>query len=582
MQASMLNFRVMKMKNLYIACIAAILSISFTACSKSEDGPLERITDDYAFDPSDKNGRYAEMYLNDIYSVLPDGFNRIDGNFLDAATDDAISSQAGTGIDIFTKGFLTASNNPDDAWSKNYEGIRKVNLFLNKIDIVPVSDAIKNTWKAEARFLRAMFYFELLKRYGGIPLIADEVLNPDSRSNFSRGSFEECVNYIVAECDAIKDAVQKDPVPSTDYGRISNGSVLALKSRTLLYAASPLYNGGNIGGSAAQQQLQGYASFDKERWNRAAIAANELIAGSAGKFALLSAANFKANQVFLSRRNSEVILAHLGADNKDLETNNGPVGYSNPNLANGRTNPTQNLVDAFPAVNGRPISEAASLYNEQDPYSNRDPRLAQTVLFNGAEWLKRPIETFEGGKDKPNNTTRQTTTGYYLRKFLGNFETASQYGNSPHNYPIFRYADILLSYAEARNEYLDAPDASVYQVLYDLRLRAGIAKGSQSGYSFGLKNVLTKEEMRQAIRNERRIELAFEEHRFWDLRRWKLAKDALNQPLTGIKITKGASALSFEKVKVADIAFADPKMYFYPIPDSEILKNSNLVQNSGW
>lgn len=573
----------MKMKNLYIAYIAVTLAIGFTGCSKPEDGPLERITEDYVFDPSDKNGKYAEMYLNDIYSVLPDGFNRIDGNFLDAATDDAIPSQAGTEIDAIIKGSLSVSNNPDDAWSKNYESIRKANLFLNKIDIVPVSDAIKNTWKAEARFLRAMFYFELLKRYGGIPLIADEVLSPDNPKNFSRSSFEECVNYIVAECDAIRDAVQKDPLPSTDYGRISNGAVLALKSRTLLYAASPLYNGGNTGSSPAQQLLQGYASFDKERWNRAAVAANDLISGAAGKFSLLSAANFKANQVFLNRRNSEVILAHLGADNKDLETDNGPVGYSNPNLASGRTNPTQNLVDAFPGANGRPISESASLYNEQDPYSNRDPRLAQTVLFNGAEWLKLPIETFEGGKDKPNNTTRQTNTGYYLRKFLGNFEASSQYGNSPHNYPIFRYADMLLSYAEAKNEYLDAPDASIYQVLYDLRLRAGIARGSQAGYSHGLKNIMTKEEMRQVIRNERRLELAFEEHRFWDLRRWKLADEVLNQPLAGMKITKAAGgSLSFEKVQVADIAFVDPKMYFYPIPDSEILKNSNLVQNSGW
>lgn len=579
----MLNFSVMKMKKLYIAYIAATLAIGFTSCSKPEDGPLERITEEYAFDPKDPSGAYSEQFLHDIYSIMPDGFNRIDGNFLDAATDDAVPMQAGTQIDVLSKGFLSASTNPDDAWSKNYEGIRKANLYLQKIDIVPIDASLKATRKAEARFLRALFYFELVKRYGGVPLLGDEVFNAETRKNFSRNSFEESINYIVSECEAVKDEVMSDPLSSAEYGRISKGVVLALKARTLLYAASPLYNGENIGNTAAEKLVQGYAAFDKERWNLAAIAANDFIVYASGKFGLLSATNYARNDAFLIRRNTEVILAHLNSNNDDLEVNNGPVGYAFPNLANGRTNPTQELVNAFPGLNGRPITDAASLYSPLNPYNNRDPRLKKTVMVNGEAWLNRPVETFEGGLDKPNNTTRQTRTGYYMRKFLGNFETLDRYGNTPHNYPVFRYADILLGYAEAKNEYLSAPDASVYKVLHDLRLRAGIAKGSVSGYSHGLKNVMTKAEMQTAIRNERRLELAFEEHRFWDLRRWKIAETVLNKPLSGMKITKNASGVfDYQEVQVTTIGFSNPGMYFYPIPQSEILKNTNLIQNTGW
>jgi len=573
----MLNFNMMK--RLYIA---AILAIALTGCSKSEDGPLERITEEYAFDSKDPNGVNANRFLNDIYSILPDGFNRIDNNFLDAATDDAVPSQAGTQIERFTAGFLSTSNNPDDAWGKNYEGIRKVNLYLQKIDIVPIDNDLKITRKAEARFLRAMFYFELVKRYGGVPLIGDEVLSAEDPKNFSRNSFEECINYIVSECDDanVVDKVLPDPV--SEYGRVSKAVVLALKARTLLYAASPLCNGGNIGKTAAQKLVNGYASYDKERWNKAAQAALA-VKNSTTAFGLLSAADYANNVAFIQRKNKEVIFAYLTNNSKDLETNNGPVGYPYPNLANGRTNPTQELVNAFPGLNGRPITDAASSYSASNPYNNRDPRLRKTVLVNGEQWLKRPIETFEGGQDKPNNTTRQTRTGYYLRKFLGSFAAADSYSNTPHNYPIFRYADILLSYAEAQNEYLDAPDQTVKQVLYDLRLRAGIAKGSITGYSYGLKDNMTKEEMREAIRNERRLELAFEEHRFWDLRRWKIAENVLNQSLQGMKITKNSSGgFNYEEIDIAKVGFQSPKMYFYPIPNTEILKNTNLIQNTGW
>lgn len=563
------------MKKLFIA---AITILSIAGCSKIEDGPLERITENYVFDPKDKNGFYAEQFLNNVYSILPNGYNRIGGDLLDAATDDAIPSQDGGTIERFTKSSLTALSNPDDAWAKNYEGIRKVNIFLKNIDIVPAPEKIA-FWKPEARFLRAMFYFELVKRYGGVPLLGDEVPDAEKPENYKRSSFEACINYIVSECDAIKGSVKTDPLIAGDYGRVSNGVVLALKARTLLYAASPLFNGGNIGGSADQKLYQGYASYDAERWNKAAQAANDLIL--TGKFKVTGVA---FNNVFIVRKNDDVIFGYLRNNGTDLETNNGPVGYALAS-ANGRTSPTQDLVNAFPALNGRDITDPASGYVQTNPYANRDPRLASTVLYNGVAWLSRPLQTYEGGLDKPNRNSTQTKTGYYLRKFLGNFATATLYNAQPHNFPIFRYAEVLLNYAEAQNEYLAAPDASIYKALQDIRARANITAGTVPGYLYGLKSSgMTKAEMRTAIQNERRIEMAFEEQRFWDLRRWKTAETVLNKNLKGMVITRDATsgALTYQEATAGNISFANPKMYFYPIPYNEISKNTNLIQNTGW
>jgi hypothetical protein len=403
--------------------LAAAVLLIYTGCSKFNDaGPLENLTESNVFDPTDQNGFYAEQYLNDIYAGLPNGFNRIDGNLIDAATDDAVPSQEGSDIDQITKGFISISSNPDDAWAKNYAGIRKVNLFLNKIDVVPVPVKIA-FWKPEARFLRAMFYFELVKRYGGVPLVGDRILNADNPENFKRNTFEECINYIVSECDAIRPLVKTEPVAASDYGRPTTSVVLALKARTLLYAASPLYNGGNIGATAEQKLLQGYASFDAERWNKAAQAANEII--TLGKFSLEAV----YNNVFTTRKNNEVMLSYLRGVTSDLEQNNGPVGYGSPANGRGRTSPTQNLVDAFPTNTGKDITDATSGYNAATPYLNRDARMQSTVLFNTARWLSRPLETFEGGLDKPNVNTTQTKTSYYLRKYLGDFTNVTQYSN---------------------------------------------------------------------------------------------------------------------------------------------------------
>jgi hypothetical protein len=543
-----------------IYLLAAGLAISFLSCKKYEEYPVERITGDFVFDPYDKQGIYANRFVNDLYSYLPRGYNRIDNSVLDAATDDAISSEYGNEIEVLSHSQLNAVNNPDGRWADAYRAIRKANQFLANIDIVPRDSVTKANWKAEVRFIRAMNYFELLKRYGGVPLLQDRYYTLEEKIDVARSSFDEVAQYIANECDSIIPSLRNDPVTGNEVGRITRGATMALKSRTLLYAASPLNNPTN----------------DPDKWVKAAAAAKALM--NTGKFSL--SPNFI--NTFVVRTNPEIILAFQTPVNSNLERQNAPIGYTSPNVSQGYVSPTQDLVNSFPMANGRPITQANSGFNPANPYNSRDPRLAATVFLNGTQWLNRPVETFQGGLDNPPSSVRvarQTRTGYYMRKFLGNFANNAEYSNQSHNFPIFRYAEILLNYAEARNEVNDMAEA--YIQLRTLRQRAGIAAGTDQLY--GLKPAMTQAEMREAIRLERRIELAFEEHRYWDLRRWKIAEQVLNKDLTGVVIQKNPdNSLSYNYGKADYITFLQ-KQYLYPIPNNEVTgSNGRIAQNPGW
>jgi hypothetical protein len=431
--------------------------------------------------------------------------------------------------------------------------------------------SMKYVWKSEARFLRAMFYFELIKRYGGVPLMGNHVYTITDNISLPRNSFDECVKYIVSECDAIKDSLLVYPIsdPNADSHRPTKGSAMALKARVLLYAASPLFNGGNID---ANNNLTGYTSFDATRWTAAATAAKDVI--DLGTYSLLP--NYK--DVFTTQYNPEILFFRQVGNNNDVETNNGPVGFTGA-AGKGRTSPTQELVNAFPMANGLPIGDPASGYDENNPYNNRDPRLTYTVIYNGAQWLNSQVQTFEGGQSKPNGSLQQTKTGYYMRKFMGDFENTNAYSSHSTDWLILRYADVVLGYAEALNESA-GPNTNVYNALISIRKRAGIEVGTDGRY--GLKAGMTKEEMRTAIRNERRIELAFEESRYWDIRRWKIAETIMNQPRTGISIVRTNNTLSYNPIDVLTTRFDAPKMYLYPVPYNEVQKNPNMKQNPGW
>lgn len=546
--------------NIKTYMLAAATILFLFSCQKYETYPVERITDNIVYDSLDKNATYAEWVVNGIYAFLPTGYNRIDNVVLDAATDDAIASDFGSDIEVLGKSRLTAANNPDDKWAPAYEAIRRANLFLANIHVVPRDETTKTYWKAEVRFIRAMNYFELLRRYGGVPLLGDKTYSLEESIRVSRSTFDEVVTYIVQECDAIYPSLRPDPIDNTNLGRITQAAALALKSRTLLLAASPLHNPAN----------------DPARWLAAATAAHDVI--ELQKYSL--AGNFR--EVFTNRKSPEVILAYQAAQHSNLERQNAPVGYVEPNVSQGYVSPTQDLVDAFPMLNGLPVTDAASGYDEDNPYAGRDPRLAATVFYNGMMWLHRPVETFEGGLDNPSasvRVARRTRTGYYMRKFLGDFGNATDYSNQNHNFPIFRYAEILLNYAEAANETND--QAVAYEQLKALRKRAGLEAGADDLY--GLKDNMDKTAMREAIRLERRLELAFEEHRYWDLRRWKTAEQTLNKQVTGVKIvrnTDGSFTYSYQPV---DYVSFTAKQYFYPVPYREVAASGGAItQNKDW
>jgi hypothetical protein len=387
-----------------------------------------------------------------------------------------------------------------------------------------------------------------------------------------RNTFAECVAYITSECDAIAPLLRTEAFINQSantglLGHATTGCALALKARTLLYAASPLNNPTN----------------DVTKWQAAADAAKAVI--TLGSFSL--DASFVT--AFTNRADKEVILAFQQAKNATLETAQSPVGYTTDiYTSNGLTSPTQELVDAFPTIKGLPITADIKSganttgYDAANPYANRDPRLGYTVFYNGQQWLGRAVQTFEGGLDKPGGTLVQTKTGYYLRKFLPDLSTASAYATTDHNFIIFRYAGVLLDYAEALNEAGGAGNTALaYTQLEAIRKRAGITAGTGSLY--GLTAGMSQSQMRDAIHLERRIELAFEEQRFWDERRWLTAQTDFNKPLHGVTITQtNPGVFTYTPKTVGSISFIAPKMYLYPIPYSELQADKALTQNPGW
>lgn len=564
-------------RNLIVSMLAVMCLLS---CKKYEQTPLQNITASNVYDPLDKNGDFIKQVLTDIYSYLPDGFNRINGDILDDASGDAIPSRTTNTIEYFTNGRLNSTNNPDNSWSNSYKAIRAVNSFLANVDVVPIDSVTKRNYKAEARFIRAMSYFEMVKRYGGVPLIGDKVLTSSDNLQIPRNTYADCVAYITSECDAIKGLL---PVTATDFGRITRGAAYALKARMLLYAASPLYNGGGTSSDPIKNALTGYPTYDAARWATALTAYQDMITLNA--YTLVT----PFTNVFTVRSNTEVILAKERPKTYDVETNNAPIGYASPGLSYGYTSPTQELVDAFPMANGLSIADASSGYDANAPYVGRDARLGFTVFYNGTTaapdlWLSRQVETFEGGKDKPGGIAVQTRTGYYMKKFMAQTfatSTATAYSNQDHNFILFRWAEVLLGYAECLNEVGRTTEA--YAPLRTLRTRAGITAGTGSAY--GLKAGMSQADMRLAIQNERRIEMAFEEQRFWDIRRWKIADQVLNGSLHGLKIVRtGTSTYTYTYTPyiASTVVFDASKMYTMPLPYAEVVTDLALIQNQGW
>ncbi|ULB33968.1 MULTISPECIES: RagB/SusD family nutrient uptake outer membrane protein [Proteiniphilum] len=581
----------------YFVWIVGIIFFTQLSCTDNyESLPVDRFTDEFVFSTTDSTGKQARQFLNMIYEQLPNRHNGVGGDYLEAATDNALSIALDDEPDVYKLllGRYTASNriNSDMKWGDYYASIRKVNILIKNIDVVPFksfyTDALGNkrplnaSMKAEARFLRAYFYFELLQRYGGVPLIGDQIFGLEDNLELPRNTFSDCVDYIVNEIEEIKDSLRTIPFeyPEEFAHVATREAALALKTRVLLYAASPLFNGNTL---EEGNELVGYASYKRERWKYAADAARSFMDtyGENGSNVFKLAPDFR--KIFTNwygGDNPELIFFRNTGNNTGLETVNGPLGFSGIRLGNGRTNPTQNLVNAFPMKDGFARGESPKYaYNPQRPYDNRDPRLDQTVLHNGSNWLGTQLKTYQGGPHNPAATGQYSRTSYYMRKFLGDFENADQYGNTLHLWIMFRYAEILLNFAEAENEYLDTPSDEIYDVLIALRRRAGIEPGDNQKY--GLESNMSQSKMREAIQNERRIELAFEEHRYWDIRRWRIAEDVFSEPVKGMQIVLSQGNPSYQEINLIQAPFNE-RRYLYPIPYSEVNKNINMVQNPKW
>ena len=586
-----------------VSCLLLLLLSCLSACKKSfEDKPLELNTIEYIFDANDPTGDFASKWLTYVYSRIPTGWSRIGGNNsyavstnalnvntswvpLEAVSDDAVPTAAGAGAWNIIRGGYSSNATFDDNWTNSYNAIRESNVFLANYQKVPWADSSRKVWFAnEARVLRAYFYYELIKRYGGVPLVGNKVYdsNDPELLQLKRASFEDCVNYIVSELDLVKDSLRPDAALANrttdpDFGRMRRSTALAIKAKVLLLAASPLFNPS----STPALPYTGYSAFNADRWKAAADAAKAVMD--------LTIFDLEPNAYTLmqTRANREQIFFKMS----DSRTDNAysyymsPVGYAPASRqSEGRVSPTQEFVDAFPMRNGRMITDPASGYNPATPYANRDPRLERSVFFNGARWLQRAVETFEGGRDKPNNATvapNQTQTGYYAKKFLPNDSSNATYSTTFYRdngfnppWSVIRYADILLMYAEAKNE-STGPDASVYSAVERIRQRAGLSP-------FALPTGLTQAAMREAIRNERRIELCFEEQRFWDIRRWKIAKSVYGKTLHGVTITRNANGtFSYTPKDVTTPYFTDA-MYLFPIAVKETQVNPGLGQNPGY
>ena len=531
---------------------------------------------------------YSRSRLNGLYTTLQSGFFEIDGALIASASDESEHTYQNSSVHFFNTGSWNPFINPDDVWSKYYTGIRNVNLFLANIDNINLDmyrldpresqqmiytqrlEEIEQ-WKYQARFLRAYFYFELIKRYGGVPLIENALKWGDDVTNVKRNSLSDCVNYIIDECDA---AASKLYIvqPSAELGRATKGTALALKAKVLLYAASDLWNTPTWAGSYPNPELISLSSGDRsERWKAAADAAKAVIDLPETQYALSN----DYRSIFLradSYLNPEHIFVRRDGTSNSFEVANYPIGYDRGQSG---TTPSQNLVDAHEVIEGN-IAVPFDWNNPEhtaSPYSNRDPRLNMNIITNNSNYKGRNVEIWKGGRDgKP--IPLATRTGYYLKKYLDENINLLTNTVSVHSWSLIRLADVYLWYAEALNEYNPThPDIKKYIDL--IRQRTDVNMPA-------LQPGMTQQQMRNAIRQERFIELAFEGHRFWDARRWMIATTIFNSPIYGVEISKTSSDnFQYTKIKVEDRNF-EPKMYFYPIPQQELLKMPEWKQNPLW
>jgi len=536
--------------------------------------------------------------VNNLYSNMGISFNprRFSNTGLDAACDESEPLNDPTFYTSkISSGGVNANNADKGLWTTTFQMVRAANIFLKNKDSIPVTAATRSYWVGQVRFLRAWYLFTLLKHYGGIPLIGNKVFGDDEKIDVPRSSYQACVTYLSNELDTAAGMLPASYLSGDpNQLKVTKGSALAVKARMLLYAASPLFNSGPRADDP--EHLLAFPGADPERWKQASDAAKAVI--NLGVYSLYSSSATPLFTLFLQNTpQPEHVLAYwqpaTTANNFYIEASANPTSRGGMNgWAGTKYFPTQELVDEFEMANGLRINNPASGYPGigDNMYKNRDPRLSYTVNYNGSvrnfnNFGDQPVNTYTGVIPTGNAaatsagidgiyTSTGTLTGYFRFKMCN---AAS--GELYRPWVVMRYAEVLLNAAEATNEYA-GPTTEVYGWLKAIRSRAGIAVGSDGLY--GLKAGMTKTEMREAIWHERRVELAFEEHRFWDIRRWMIAPQTENAETHGMEITRAANgSFSYRVIVIRKHVFTDA-MYFWPIPQSELTKSPALKQNPGY
>ncbi|ADQ78599.1 RagB/SusD domain protein [Paludibacter propionicigenes WB4] len=601
-------------RNIFVILILAVL---FVSCSDVLDPSLEN--------NQGKNTTYVNPNFG--YSLIVNGYDRVPLNnwsFNDVATDDAVTNDPSNNYLKMATGQLTSSNNAVDMWTNCNTGIQYMNIFISEVNKMKFTEdaqgdmMYKDRMRGEAYGLRALLMYHLLRAHAGwvngkllgFPIFLTEQAS-GSNFNLPRADFNTCMTQIYQDLDSAKSLlpttytdITSTGIPAkyvsagitdyTKYNRVFGVKFLglmsglisqAVRAQAALLAASPAFNDGSANGSNGT-------------WETAAVAAAQIInlKGGIAGFPAYPAAWF-TNGTSWYNNSAEISSLNNGTNppemlwregiqgaNNTLETNNFPPSLN----GNGRINPTENLVEAFPDKNGYPITNTASVYSSANPYANRDPRLLNYIVVHGSKaGVPNVPINIASGNDAVNNIATSTRTGYYMRKLLRQDVNKAPNINSTqiHYVPKIRYTEIYLIYAEAANEAwgpLADPKGygySAYDVIKAIRKRAlGIATDP---YLESIKS--DPAAMRQLIHNERRLELCFEGFRFWDLRRWKVTLPELSAPALGITVTGTTSAYTISTPATVETRqYNDKKYYYGPVPYGETVKWSNLLQNDGW
>lgn len=581
------------MKTKYFAY--ALLAVALSSCSDNMDYNETNIKDrDYIAQTFGKVGGF----MTDIYNHLDYDFGQgYGGAMLASATDESVFSRSGGSIETFYNGSWSATNAQGAMWNSMYDGIRTCNEVLKTFQGLTFDDFKHNAdypqqmfryknYKWEARFCRAYFYFNLVRQYGGVPIINMD-MNAEEVNNQPRKSSDEVFDYIISECDAVKDSIVKDysdlgsnTLGAPDDGRVNDLTVMALRARAALYWASPLFN----------------PKGDKERYHQAALYTKALLDSCERRGMHLDknyADLWDTKNYSDAEKKSEIIFgrriygtATNAGDDNTVERYNYPIGIEGGSSASNC--PSQNLVDAYEMQkSGKGIHETGSGYDADNPFAGRDPRLAMTIAKNGDKWpaaYKTALQTYEGGiNGLP--LVGATPTGYYLRKLCHgdiDLRAKSKKKGDYHTWVTFRMGEFYLNYAEAVFKYLGSATATTSDL--PMSANAAIDKVRERAGMPDFPSNISAGDFWKKYTNERFVELAFEGHRFWDVRRWKEAPTYFKN-IRESKITKNDDGTFTYRIETVTRDW-DDKYYLFPIPVSVMLKHQQYgkawEQNPGW